>query len=78
MVNKHIEENADYYTPYEYSDHDRLDNSSYFTSKITTQEVYNVIKKKTKKNNTPGLSKINTIIVLNLRERKLSKYSPIY
>ena len=53
----------------------RLQNTNYIKRPITTQEIYNIIKEQ--KNNTPGLSKINKTIMMNLPDEAITLFKDI-
>ena len=66
IVDNYIADNGNLQARYDKADITRLDDSNYITAKITTQEIYNIIKQL--KNNTFFLFMIYSILHFNPQE----------
>ena len=75
IVNTYVENNKIQILPYQHANPNNINNDNYFTSKITIQEIKQIIKQL--KNNTPGHTKINKIILQNLHDDTIETYTKL-
>ena len=75
IVDNYISNNTPEIIPYHQANPDNLNTDNYFTSEITLQDVKNNIKQL--KNNTPGQTKINKVILQKLPNDVLDIYTKL-